>query len=48
MEKVLDERERKALALPQEQLDRIIFFSPVNRGMKNEMVDRATAEVKAA
>jgi spermidine/putrescine transport system substrate-binding protein len=48
VEKALDERERKALALPQEQLDRIIFFSPVNRGMKNEMVDRATAEVKAA
>jgi spermidine/putrescine transport system substrate-binding protein len=48
VENVLDERERAAATLPQEQLERIIFFSPVNRDMKNEMIDRATAEVKAA
>lgn len=47
VENVLDERERMAAALPQEQLDRLIFFSPLNRDMKNEMIDRATAEVKA-
>jgi spermidine/putrescine transport system substrate-binding protein len=45
---LLDEREKLATTLPQEQLERIVFFSSVNRDMKNEMIDRATAEVKAA
>ncbi|MDI6028180.1 extracellular solute-binding protein [Corticibacterium sp. UT-5YL-CI-8] len=45
---VLEERERMASTLPQEEVERIIFFSSVNRDMKNEMIDRATAEVKAA
>jgi spermidine/putrescine transport system substrate-binding protein len=45
---LLNERERLAGTLPQEQVERIIFFSSVNRDMKNEMIDRATAEVKAA
>ena len=48
VENVISETERMAATLPQEQLDRIIFFSPLNRDMKNEMIDRATAEVKAA
>lgn len=45
---MLDERERLASTLPQEEVERIIFFSSINRDMKNEMIDRATAEVKAA
>jgi spermidine/putrescine transport system substrate-binding protein len=45
---LLDEREKLALTLPQEEVERIVFFSSVNRDMKNEMIDRATAEVKAA
>ncbi|TYB89945.1 extracellular solute-binding protein [Oceaniovalibus sp. ACAM 378] len=45
---LLDEREKLALTLSQEETDRIVFFSSVNREMKNEMIDRATAEVKAA
>ncbi len=45
---LLDEREKLAATLPQEELERIVFFSSVNRDMKNEMIDRATAEVKAA
>ncbi|MBP2463912.1 MULTISPECIES: extracellular solute-binding protein [unclassified Rhizobium] len=45
---LLNDREKLASTLPQEQLDRIIFFSSVNRDMKNQMIDRATAEVKAA
>lgn len=48
VENVLNDRERAAATLPQEQIDRLIFFSPLNRDMKNEMIDRATAEVKAA
>lgn len=44
---LLDEREKQALDLPQDQLERINFFSPLNRDMKNEMLDRAMAEVKA-
>ena len=44
---LLDEREKHALALPQDQAERIQFFSSVNRDMKNEMLDRAMAEVKA-
>ncbi len=45
---ILGERERLASTLPQEQVDRIVFFSSVNRDMKNELIDRATTEVKAA
>ncbi|MBA3520066.1 MAG: extracellular solute-binding protein [Rhizobiales bacterium] len=48
VEKVFGESERKALTLPQEQLERLRFFVSDNRDMKNEMIDRATAEVKAA
>jgi spermidine/putrescine transport system substrate-binding protein len=48
VEKILNERERKASALPQAQVERLRFFSSQNRDMKNEMVDRATAEIKAA
>ena len=44
-----DEREKRAAyTLPQEQVERIVFFSSINRDMKNEMIDKATAEVKAA
>ncbi len=45
---LLNDREKLASTLPQEELERIVFFSSVNRDMKNEMIDRATAEVKAA
>jgi len=45
---LLDDREKAALSLSQEEVERIVFFSEVNRDMKNEMLDRATAEVKAA
>ena len=45
---VLNDKERAALALPPEQAERIVFFSSVNRDMKNEMIDKAAAEVKAA
>jgi spermidine/putrescine transport system substrate-binding protein len=48
VDKVLTEQERAAGALPDDQMERIRFFSPVNRDMKNEMIDRATAEIKAA
>ena len=34
--------------LPPEQVERITFFSTVNRDMKNQMLDRAVAEIKAA
>jgi spermidine/putrescine transport system substrate-binding protein len=44
---LLDEREKQALDLPQDQAERITFFSSVNRDMKNEILDRAMAEVKA-
>jgi len=45
---LLSERERRALSLPQNQVERLRFFSTLNRDMKNQMIDRATAEVKAA
>ncbi|WP_052194412.1 extracellular solute-binding protein [Aureimonas altamirensis] len=45
---ILDERERAASVLPPEQVERITFFSTVNRDMKNQMLDRAVAEIKAA
>lgn len=45
--KILTDKERAALALPEEQVARIQFFSEVNRKMKNDMIDKATAEVKA-
>jgi spermidine/putrescine transport system substrate-binding protein len=48
VDKILTDKERAALALPQEQIARIQFFSPLNRKMKNDMIDKATAEVKAA
>ncbi|MGH6762133.1 MAG: extracellular solute-binding protein [Phyllobacterium sp.] len=48
VDKVLNDLERAANALPQEQVERIQFFSPINRDMKNDMIDRATAEIKAA
>ena len=38
----------KALILPDEQLARITFFSPINRDMKNEITDAAVARIKAA
>ena len=44
----LTEQERDALILPDEQLARIQFFSPVNREMKNEIIDAAVARIKAA
>lgn len=44
---LLDDREKLALNLPQDQLERVTFFSSLNRDMKNEMLDRAMAEVKA-
>ncbi len=48
VDKVLDDKERAAMALPPEQVERVQFFSSVNRAMKNEMIDKATAEIKAA
>lgn len=48
VENVLNDRERAANALPAEQMERIKFFSPLNRDMKNDMVDKASAEIKAA
>ena len=48
VDKVLNDKERAAMTLPQEQTERIQFFSSVNRDMKNEMVDKAVAEIKAA
>lgn len=48
VEKLLNDRERAAMALPQEQMERIKFFSSVNRAMKNAMIDKAAAEIKAA
>jgi spermidine/putrescine transport system substrate-binding protein len=45
---VLTDIERAANSLPQEEVERIVFFSSVNRDMKNELIDKATAEVKAA
>lgn len=47
VDKVLNDRERAANSLPEEQMSRIQFFSSVNRDMKNEMIDKASAEVKA-
>jgi spermidine/putrescine transport system substrate-binding protein len=48
VDKVLNDRERAASTLPEEQIQRIQFFSSVNRDMKNELIDRAVAEIKAA
>lgn len=48
VDKVLDDKEKAALSLPTEQMERIQFFSPLNRAMKNEMIDKAAAEIKAA
>ncbi|MEP7456218.1 extracellular solute-binding protein [Phyllobacterium sp. SB3] len=48
VDKVLDDRERAASTLPEDQIARIEFFSSVNRYMKNDMIDRAVAEIKAA
>ncbi|GHC73063.1 extracellular solute-binding protein [Limoniibacter endophyticus] len=48
VDSALTDREKAASVLPDEQVQRIQFFSPVNRDMKNEMIDRATAEIKAA
>ncbi|AJY45638.1 extracellular solute-binding protein [Martelella endophytica] len=45
---LLSDRERAAIALPEEQIARIQFFAEVNRDMKNEMIDKAVAEIKAA
>jgi spermidine/putrescine transport system substrate-binding protein len=45
---VLTDKERAANSLPDEQMQRIQFFSSVNRKMKNDMIDKATAEIKAA
>ena len=48
VDKVLNDKERAAMTLPPEQVERIQFFSSVNRDMKNEMIDKAAAEIKAA
>jgi spermidine/putrescine transport system substrate-binding protein len=48
VDKILTDLERSAQSLPEEQVARIQFFSAVNRDMKNDMIDRAAAEVKAA
>ena len=48
VETELSDLEQAAGVLPQEQIDRLVFFSSENRDMKNEMIDRATAEVAAA
>ncbi|QCI99346.1 extracellular solute-binding protein [Agrobacterium larrymoorei] len=48
VDKILNDRERAAMALPQDQVERIKFFSSINRAMKNELIDRAAAEIKAA
>lgn len=48
VETVLNEREKAASTLPQAELERIEFFSSVNRDMKSQVVDRAVAEIKAA
>ncbi|AMM83013.1 extracellular solute-binding protein [Martelella sp. AD-3] len=48
VDKLLTDRERAAIALPEEQIARIQFFAEENRDMKNEMIDRAVAEIKAA
>lgn len=45
---LLTERERAALAVDPEQASRIQFFSSINRDMKNDMIDTAVAEIKAA
>lgn len=45
---VLNDRERAALSVPQDQLERVQFYNPVNREMLNKMLDKAIAEVKAA
>lgn len=45
---LLDERERAALSLPDEQMERITYFSPINRDMKNSMIDAAVSAIKAA
>lgn len=44
----LTDKERAALSLPDEQMERIIFFSPLNRDMKNEMLDAAVTAIKAS
>lgn len=48
VDKALNDKERAAMSLPPEQVERIKFFSSVNRAMKNEMIDKAAAEVKAS
>lgn len=44
----LDDRERAALALPEEQIERITFFFSINRDMKNELIDSAVTAIKAS
>lgn len=44
----LTEKERAALSLPQEQIERINFFSSRNRAMKNELIDAAVTAIKAS
>lgn len=44
----LNDRERAALALPEEQIARISFFSSINRAMKNELIDGAVTAIKAS
>ena len=43
-----NDRERAALTVPPEQLERIQFFSAINRDMKNSMIDAAVSAIKAA
>lgn len=45
---LLTERERLALTLPQEQVERIKFSSAFNFEKKIELIEKAAAEVKAA
>ncbi len=48
VDQVLNDRERAALTVPPEQLERIQFFSAINRDMKNSMIDAAVSAIKAA
>jgi spermidine/putrescine transport system substrate-binding protein len=47
-EKGLSDLERAASSLPQEELERLVFFRADANEMKYDLIDRAVEEVKAA
>jgi spermidine/putrescine transport system substrate-binding protein len=47
-EKGLSDLEQAASSLPQEELERLVFFRADNNEMKYDLIDRAVEEVKAA